>query len=573
MRWSVMLVVSVGVTGCASAQWAAASSLAAEQFPKREELQKVALREPKLALARNSAKAVDSWTLKGPLPAVASVERVKPSTPWEVAIAQDAPGFGGALSADMQCLAREVAHYYAARDEYPGNSLRAFMERRCGTTATSASLWALRGEVPEKVGDEKWLENWRGDVKAKLADVKAALTGVHVLREGTKGVVVFAWATPRAELAAPVQLVGTGGKLVIRGRVTQGSAERISALINKGEFAVEECKTLEALRPPDFAFECPVDARDVRTTLALGAFQPGRILGEGIGSFTLWPAGKPADTWSRPDDSTDVPKGSFNAQFLGAVNRLRQRAALPLLSDAKQQTATAMQLAPHYFDARFGEAEALEADRIALGMMAGWDVGGDVVSSGFGNTVVLGSRDLSVFMEFALDDPYQRKALIEPRAKLMAVGSVDDVDGALAAIFATYVPMGVFDRKDAEEAIITRLNTLRQDRKLGLAQWTLWPEDEGAVVEARLKSRAWSPVDAQRHVLEKTAAVAKGQVTGYVQLVDDLDNFQFPPEVLMRSDINVFLAVGTYRGEDWAQSRYVVCFVVARNADIETASR
>lgn len=58
-----------------------------------------------------------------------------------------------------------------------------------------------------------------------------------------------------------------------------------------------------------------------------------------------------------------------------------------------------------------------------------------------------------------------------------------------------------------------------------------------------------------------------------MQLVDDLENFQFPPEVLSRTDINVFLAVGVYKGEDWAQTRYVVCFVIARAKDIETAAR
>jgi hypothetical protein len=58
-----------------------------------------------------------------------------------------------------------------------------------------------------------------------------------------------------------------------------------------------------------------------------------------------------------------------------------------------------------------------------------------------------------------------------------------------------------------------------------------------------------------------------------VQLVDDLEHFQFPPEVLQRPDINVFLTVAVYKAERWPQARYVVCFVLARAGDIETASR
>jgi hypothetical protein len=210
---------------------------------------------------------------------------------------------------------------------------------------------------------------------------------------------------------------------------------------------------------------------------------------------------------------------------------------------------------------------------VALGMMAGWDVGVDIVSSGFGSEWVSGSRDVQVFMEFVLDSPFQRKSVTNPKATLLAVGSVETAASSLAAIFATYVPLQKFDRKESEVAIITRLNQLRIDRQLKPAQWTLWPADEGAVVEANLAAKRWTPKDAAQHALERTAEVARGRVNGYVQLVDDLENFQFPPEVLMRPDINVFLAVGVYRHEDWAQSRYVVCFVISQAGDIETASR
>lgn len=575
MRGLLMVLVAVGGVGCATTpKWASGSTLAEERFPGREELQKVALREAKLDLARHSAQSVDKWTLKGPLPTQVVVERVKPSTPWELAVTQAAPAFGAALTVDMQCIAREVAHFYLARSEYPGNSLQVFIERRCGTTLEHTRLWAVDGEVPEKMDEATWLASWRESVTKSIKDIgKPGLSGVGVVRDGKRGVVVLAWGTPEVELSQPVQLVGTNGSIVVRGRLTKNNVERVDALINKGAVDVAECKTLDVAKPPEFAFECPVDARDVRTTLAVGSFESGRILGSGVATFTLWPSGKALDTWERPADSVEVPKGEFNAQFLGAVNRLRQRTGLPLLSEAKLQTVSAMALAPHYFAAHFGEGEALDADRIALGMMAGWDVGTDIVSSGFGNAWLSGSRDLSVFMDFALDDPFQRKAITEPRATLFAIGSIDNVDNAMGAIFATYVPMGAFDRKDAEEAIITRLNQLRIDRKLGLAQWTLWPEDVSAFVEAKLKARAWDPDEALQHVLDKTVEVAKGRVTGYVQLVDDLDNFQFPPEVLMRSDVNVFLSVGTYRDARWAQSRYVVCFVLASTGDIETASR
>ncbi len=571
--WCVLAVV--GGAGCATTpKWAAATTMAEEKFPARSELQQVALRVPKLDTAKHEAVAVDSWTLEGPFPSEASVTQVTPTTPWERALVQAVPAVGNALSADQQCIAREVARFLLARKSYPGNSLQAFIERRCATTATHVRLSSVTGELPAKVTDAEWLAQWKDDL-AKQASALGTpdVAGLALRREGTRGVMVLVSADLGANFTQAIPLVGTKGTVVVRGRLARGGAERISALINKGALAVEQCKTLDALSPPEFAFECPVDAADVRTTLEVASFQPGRILGQAVASLLLWPRGTPSNVWQRPSGSGDVPPGEFNARFLSAVNTMRAGAGLSLLTLSKPQSATAALLAPHYFSAAFGEGDALDGDRIALGMMAGWDVGIDIVSSGFGSEWLSGTRDLSVFLEFVLDSPFNRKSITEPKATQLAVGALDGIASSLAAIFATYVPMGKFDRKESEIAIITRLNQLRLDRKLKLAQWTLWPEDEGAVVAVNLSARRWNPNDAAQYALDKTAAVAKGRVTGYVQIVDDLENFQFPPEVLSRPDINVFLAVGVYRGEEWAQSRYVVCFVLATAGDIETASR
>ena len=563
------------VTGCATTpKWAAATTMAEEKFPPRAELQQVALRVPKLDTAKHERVAVDSWALAGPFPSEATITPVKPSTPWELALAHAVPAVGNALSVELQCIAREVARFMVARKDYPGNSLQKFIERRCATTASRVHLNSLTGEIPPTVTEAQWIAEWKDDL-AKLAQPLGTpdVAGLCVLREGKFGVMVLASADVSARFTQPVPLVGTTGTVIVRGRLAMGGAERIGALINKGALAVEQCKTLDAVSSPEFAFECPVDAADLRTTLEIVKWDAGRILGSEVASFLLWPKAAPVSVWQRPSGGGDVPKGEFNARFLRAVNALRAGAKLSQLTLSQPQSDSAALLAPHYFAAGFGEGDALDADRIALGMMAGWDVGVDIVSSGFGSEWLSGTRDLSVFLEFVLDSPYTRKAVTEPRATLLAVGSVEGAASSLAAIFSTYVPMGQFDRKESEIAIITRLNQMRLDRKLGLAQWTLWPQDEGALVAANLAGKRWGPDEAAHYALEKTSEVAKGRVTGYVQLVDDLDNFQFPPEVLTRPDINVFLAVGVYRGADWAQSRYVVCFVIARSNDIETASR
>lgn len=573
----VLGVVVVGLAGCATTpKWAAATTKAEEKFPPRAELQKVIERPSRLDASRQAAAAVEEWTLAGPFAARLEFQRVPASSAWERALVDAQPSLAQSLSEDHRCIAREVARFMVAKAAYPGNSLQAFINRRCGTTATHVGLRSLSGEVDARVPEAEWLAHW----KPKLGEMAQALglvdlAGIAVAREGTKAVLIVAGSKAGATLGRPVPLLGPGlARVEVHGRLARGGAERISAFINQGELDAAPCKTLGALQPPEFAFECEVREGDQRTTVELAAFDPGRILGRGIVSFTLWPGGPGEATWRRPAKSAEVAPGEFPARFLAAVNALRARAGLGELSEAKAQSVTAAGLAPHYFAAQLGEGDPLDADRIALGMMAGWDVGTDIVSSGFGNEWLSGSRDLDTFLEFCLDSPYQRKALTEARATHMAIGPFEpSSSAALAAIFATYVPLGTFDRKASEIAIITRLNQLRLDRGLPLAQWTLWPQDEGAHIERNLKSRRYAPEDAIGHALEATAAVSKDRVQGYVQLVDDLDNFQFPPEVLLRPDINVFLAVGTYRAEGWAQTRYVVCFVLAKKGDVETAAR
>lgn len=575
-----VLGVVVGVVlgaGCAStSRFGGASSLGVERFPKRNELTAVALREPKLDLARAAAEPVDEWTLAGPFPTVAEASAVAAPTAWESTLVSGARDLRGLLSEDHRCIAREYARYVLAKRNFPGHSLAEFIKRRCGTTGEALDVRMLHGDVDDALPEAKWLEAWGKQLPGEVAGLRSRdLVGVAAARAGGRGVVVVVGSERRALLSAPVPLVGPGlTKVEVRGHLVGLKAERVSARINQGERDSAPCKALGAARPPEFAFECEVQAGDARTTISVAAFEPGRLLGRGVAVFTLWPGGEARTAWRRPVGGQDVAPGAFTARFISAINELRRKAGLAPLQEAPAQSTTARALAPHYFAAVLGQGDALDADTVALGMMAGWDVGIDVVSAGFGSEWLSGTRDLGVYLEFCLDDPWQRKLLFEPRATHVAVGDVErDGATALAALFATYVPLGAFDRKESEIAIITRLNRMRRDRGLPLAQWTLWPRDEGARVERELRQRTFTPDAALQHVLEATAEVSRERVQGYVQLVDDLDNFQFPPEVLLRPDINVFLAVGIYRGEDWAHSRYVVCFVVVEKGAVYTAAR
>ena len=569
-KWLVAVLLGCG---CATGFGAAKTSVA-DRFPTQEDLKSITAKPAAFDPAKYDAAVVERWQLLGPLPTVAAVTPVSAESISERAVLQAAPAWGHALTAELRCYAREYAHFDAARGKAPGVSLRDFMRRRCGVTARRVDVYELHGTVTPKTTTERLEQDWSVDLPKAIAGRPTPdAAGVSLQREGDRAVLVVASADFDSVMDGPVPLVGTNGALILRGRLARGGAERLSAMINHGTHGVETCKRIDAVEPPRFAFECPVDAKDHRTTAEVVAFDEGRLLGRQVAGFLLWPEGRPDDTWSRPAGSADVKDSEFNEKFTAAVNAVRAQGGLPAVTWVAEQSATAAELAPYFFEASFDEEEdGSRSDRIALGMMAGWNVKEELVSSDFGNEWVSGSRDMNVLMDFMLDSPFGRHAVVNPKATLLASGLVPDAGESFGVIFATYVPMPKFDRKAAEEAIIIRLNEMRLERKLPLAQWTWWPQDEGAVAQAKLASRDWSPDQAADYVLHKTAEVARGEVRGYLQLVDDLEHFEFPPEVLMRKNINVFLSVGVYRGPKWAHARYVVCFVLAKQGDIEVAS-
>jgi uncharacterized protein YkwD len=572
LAWLVMVVV--GGAGCATSKWGTATTAAQEQFPKRDELMQLASKAPKLDTAKHDAVAVDAWTLVGPFPSAATLTKTKPATVWEQAVVAAHPHQAEMLAADQQCIAREAARFLALRGAFPGRSLQTFMERRCGTLATQVLVRGVSGTVPVDYDETKWLAAWKANVEqAAKADGTMDVLGVAAFREGDKAAFVVATGRLGSELQRPIALLSPGASVIVRGKLSHGTAKRIDAAINVGPVDTRACKALDAVRPPEFAFECAVEASDARTTLEVAAYEEGRLLGRDVLTVTLWPQGNASATWERPRGATEVAEADFDSQFLSAVNVLRANAKLPMLSLSKAQSATATMLAPHYYASVFGEEDPRLADVIAMGMLAGWDVGIDIVSGDFGSMWLSGSRDLGQFVEGVLDSPFARQSITNPRATQLAVGSLKGINSSLAAIYGTYVPLGTFDRKEAEIALVTRLNQQRVDKKLDAAQWTLWPADEGAYVEQALAARKMNPEEGLQYVLERTAAVSQTEVSGYVQQVDELEKLQFPPELLERPDINVFVTVGVYRGEDWAHSRYVVFFAATSRKAVETASR
>lgn len=177
----------------------------------------------------------------------------------------------------------------------------------------------------------------------------------------------------------------------------------------------------------------------------------------------MYPAGKPEQPYAHAPASADgLPSGdaAISVVLLGGINAVRTEAALPGVRSAEAQSRTATQLAPYYFASRYGGDSAV-ADKVALGLLAGWDVDGMVREGHFGAQWSY-ERDVAAFVEAAIASPFGREALLDPQAVQIALGPLVDKDNpGFGAVFGTYAMIDATGRTDNAAAVVARLTKLR----------------------------------------------------------------------------------------------------------------
>jgi len=562
----ILLASALLAGGCATGRTAAG-------FPEPGVLAELAEAPPPHSIFESDVLDVQTWELGGPFPETMGAETTAYASPWGSALKQAALDKPGALllSEGMHCVARELGRFHLAHHARPSKSLRRFITSRCGSPATQVMAASVSGEVPDEVTDEELFEQWQESVQDLVGGHLGAgsrTAGLWFGRRDGQAVVMLATAERKVHLTKMSAFPDEEGHIIISGELMI-PAERMRALINHGRYGVKQCEQGVNLQLPRFAFRCKVDPDDDYAWVQVGAFPPGRILGDTVLEMLSWPKREPANTYTRPsytDESRSVKdEASFIIGLVELLNGVRARAELGELTLEPEQSKVATRLAPHYFSAIVGGAPETMADTVVLGLRAGWEVEGTVEYGLFAAQMVGQTSDLSGLVSLALERPGAREALLDPRATRIAVGPMFVPEAnVLAAVMSTYA---LFDREQSEanaRAVWERLDGLRRERDKPPLERLHEVDKLIAVAAVSIENGNKEPEEAFEELTEAALEPLGRSVYGWIVEAGSLDEFEFPDELLRRARLGVALGVAHHQPEGEPWGRYVILFLAAQ---------
>ncbi|MBK8255778.1 MAG: hypothetical protein IPK82_24310 [Polyangiaceae bacterium] len=570
------LSFSAAALGCGAAQTAGAGN-----FPTQDELLKLKSVPPPTHALDRGAVDVDTFTLSGPLPDVIEAEPIDPQTPWQKLLVEQVVNARAQntksviASGAMDCLARQVAAFAAEKGALPTQSFVRFASARCGALTGIASTGFRGAEVADKSTEEELYKEWSADVakdlRALMGDGMREL-GVAFVRKEKKAIVAYVSA-PRSVILERVPMVPKDGVVVLKGKLVNPAAS-VRALVTRGQFGFEVCiKDIEATLP-NFSIECPVNADDPGARVEIAAFEEGRELGASVLDIQLAPNGKPQDVYTRvaKDDKAPSDIATLRTALLDRVNQVRKEAGMGALTLAQTQSQTATELAPYFFASGAGNLEPRVADRVALGMLAGWDVGVPVREGHFASQWVT-QRSVAGLVEAAIGRPYGRETLLDPGASLLAVGPLLEEDN-LAAVLSTYATIDASGKTDYAGQVLARLTKLRGKVKRAAPEVAsvLDPVMSDAVARVEAGEDLKEVLD---RMTNKAAEASPGsRVASWFVTTSSVERLEYPSPVLARSTLRLAVGVARYKPEGSPWTKLAVLFVaLEETAAPNTAQR
>lgn len=545
-------------------------------FPTPAELAKITRQAPPALPERPPAPRLESWALKGPFP---DATDAPPPVDMIGAALLIAEADAARPTAAMTCVARALARFKAHHEGQVPDALKAFIGARCGASASGVQMQWIAGEVRADEQPAAVLARW-GDGPGEMVDaVRGALgpRGVYgggfALHEGRAVWMVVGRDAGQA-LDGFTGLPDAHGKVTLRGPRSDRYAS-LSALVTRGRFQFAACEPAPA-PAGQYGFDCPVDRADETAVIEVVGVPRGAVLGDRFVSVTAWPSGAPVDVWRAP---TGVQAASASgaegvpAALIEQVNALRAESELPpVVLDAAQSSELAA-LAPHYWSARWRGDRAL-ADRVALGVLAGWKVEADVRQGHFAAASTDDRADLSALIRDMLSSPYQRRMLFDAHVRRLAVGAMLVGPGRLLALIGGYtIADDAVDPEAAVARVHERFGQLRAAKQQApLERWAPIEREMGPLREAVRQGKT-TPEQALNRALQAASRASRRPVTGYLMWVSDLDDVELPPPLAEGPSRSVAIVVERAKapGHPWTQSVVLVIWARPTVADAAAA--
>jgi hypothetical protein len=519
------------------------------------------------------AVTVDRWAPEAESPAEDDASRYDDPSPWGGLAHGLAEAHADAvrLSPALRCAAAEAARFRVQNGGIPSESLRRFLAGRCGSTSTApvVAIWPM--EISESATDQQIFDHAAAAVRAsleKVAGPRAMALGIATARKGKHAAIAAFYAPDDVRFEGLTRTVDGARRVVLRGTLRVPGAQ-LAAVINRGEMSTAVCERDPAPELPAFAFSCELAPGDRSAWVDIADRQPGRALANAVADV-LVAEGDPAKLEYHPRASgapvTVSDADGLSAAFLVEVNRVRQTGKLAPLSLAKAQSAEATRLAGTLIDASLHQHNDL-ADRISLGLLAGWNVEGMIRDGSF----VVGlapTRDATALVSGMLERPFGRMVLLDPHARLIALGAA--VPGgnvtALGAAVATYQLFESPDHAADAARVLQRLLAARAALGKPAFDTASAPPELTAQI-ARVLSGDEEPMSALAVAMHAFASTGSGTLHGYVAEATQIDAVPIPPELLRLPKAQVAVAVTHHKAKGAAWGQLVVFYMAVTSSE------
>jgi hypothetical protein len=423
--------------------------------------------------------------------------------------------------------------------------------------------------VPASVSDAEVLAAWRADLaKALTSNVPGDATevGLWFGRLGDQAVAIAVYSRQEARLR-PFSLVPNAtGDVVVEGEIP-GPVEYVTGYVNTGRYAADSCFVDPTVRLPRFRISCHLADEDASAWVELLYAQPKRVLAFPFAQFLV--RHDPAAVLTHRPEVIGVPHAVGSAEEFArtafdALNVVRSTAGLNPVKLSPAQSATATRLSGHYFAAAVEKKNPEVLNTIALGMLAGWQVGGMIRDANFVSVMVPHTRDAGRWLAEVLATPMGRISLMDPNIEEIAFGPTMRAEpDALGAVVTGYRFHHGNEHTQDVHRLLFRVAAARKRLSLPPPQRLAQIEDVLKNELVRVNEGQEQPWDAMQGVLEVGVTRYGADMRGYVVEANSLNAVQIPPEILGRPNLQLAIGVTHFKppGAAWAQMVIIVVFI------------
>jgi hypothetical protein len=511
---------------------------------------------------------VDRWALNATPPAGDGLP-AEDTSPWG-AIAQSAaqahPG-QARVSPAMRCAALETARFFVEKQGLPTESLRRFLVARCGGTSPDTRVFFYAFTDAAALSDDALLAKSRGPVAEQLErllkDGPPQVIGLAAYRSKDRFAVAGLVGADPVTLEPVAPAPDDPRRVVLRGTLRSPAADAV-ALVNQGDFGFASCAPDPGVHLPAFSFTCTLAPGDSYAWAQILVRRAGRVLDDAAADVILY-GGDPARTEYRagPTAGDEVqPAGDFKARLVMAINAVRGRGGLAPLTVAAKQSDSDARVVGTMLDATF-KHRGTDADRIALGMLAGWDVEGTIREGRLFMGFAVEGHDPAAWVDFALERPFGRAALLDPAARRVAVApALPKSAGGVGAVVTTYSMFDSTDHDTDTEVLARRLVEARH--ALGRPLLTRLEHVRSLDEQSRrVLEGAVEPGAALNTAMQTLADQSAGsRVLGFLSEGNDLEHAPLPDVLLSAPAGKWAIAVTHHRVKGAAWGQYVIFWLL-----------